>query len=103
MIVELVFFALPPGTDAGGALALYRQSAEKWLANPDLIEKYYIFDEEQGHGGGVYIWPSRAAAARWHGEDYRRMIASLYGSEPRIHILDALLRVEPGAGGISEL
>lgn len=102
MIVEIVVFDLPAGTDKPAALALYRQSAEKWLTNPDLMEKYYFFNEEQGQGGGVYIWPSREAAKRWHGEEYRRMIAALYGSAPRIHVFDALLRLEPGVGAITE-
>ncbi len=102
MIVEIVFFDLPPGTDRDAALALYRQSAGKWLANPDLIEKYYYFDQEKRLGGGVYIWPTRDAAERWHGEDYRRMIGSLYGSEPRIQILDALIHVDPVASKLAE-
>ncbi len=103
MIVEIVFIDLPPGTDRAAALALYRQSAGGWLANPDLIEKCYFFDEAAGLGGGVYFWPSRAAAERWHGEVYRRMAASLYGSEPRIQRLDALMRVDPKTASLAEL
>jgi hypothetical protein len=43
MITELVFFDLPKGTTRTQALELYRKSAEPWLRNPDLIEKYYFF------------------------------------------------------------
>jgi hypothetical protein len=102
MITELVFFDLPKGTTRTQALELYRKSAEQWLRNPDLIEKYYFFDGESCIGGGVYIWNSREAAARWHGEDYKSRVRSVYGSAPRIQILDALIHVDPKRGLISE-
>lgn len=102
MIIEIVFFDLPPGADRAAALALYRQSAGKWLANPDLVEKFYFFDTAQCLGGGVYVWRSREAASRWRGEDYRETIRSLYGSEPRIQILDALICVDPVGGKVTE-
>ncbi len=103
MIAEIVTFDLPPGTDRAATLALYRQSAAKWIANPDLIEKFYFFEAGSCVGGGVYFWRSREAANRWHGEDYRGMVRSLYGSEPRIQILDALMHVDPVAGTCTEL
>jgi hypothetical protein len=103
MIAEIVDFDLPPGTDRGAALALYRQSAMKWVANPDLIEKFYFFEKSGCVGGGVYFWRSHEAANRWHGEDYRGMVRSLYGSEPRIRILDALMHVDAVAGTCTEL
>ena len=103
MIAEIVYFDLPPGTDRAAALALYRQSAVKWIANPDLIEKFYFFEAVNCVGGGVYFWPSREAANRWHGEEYRGMVRSLYGSESRVQILDALMHVDPIAGTCTEL
>ncbi len=103
MIVEIVKFELPAGTTRADALALYRKSAPQWLANRDLAQKYYFFDPVRCVGGGVYIWRSREAAERWHGEDYRRMVGSLYGAEPQIEILDALIHVDPSAGALAEL
>ncbi|MGO9772650.1 MAG: hypothetical protein ACLPSW_24480 [Roseiarcus sp.] len=103
MVTEIVFFALPKGTTRADALALYRRTADKWLANPDLVEKYYFFDEERSLGGGVYVWRTREAARRWHGEEYQRMVQSLYGAPPRMQILDALIHVDPIAGRIEEL
>lgn len=97
MIVELVLFDLPAGATRATAMALYEKTAARWTENPDLIEKYYYFDPETGEGGGVYVWPDRAAAERWHGPDYRKMIADTYGASPRIRLLDALMHVAPGA------
>ena len=102
MIVEIVFFDLPPQTTREATAELYSRTAAKWLTNPDLVQKYYFFDEPRMRGGGVYIWRSREAAEHWHGDDYRRMIRSLYGSEPRIEILDALIHVDPGQAEITQ-
>lgn len=98
MITEIIFFDLPAGTDRAAVTALYEVTAESWAKNPDLIEKYYFFDEQSATGGGVYIWRDRAAAQRWHGEDYVRMVRERYGAPPRIQILDAVVHVDAVAG-----
>ncbi len=103
MITELVFIDLPKGTTRALALAMYRQTAESWRANTDLVEKYYFFDEERSIGGGVYIWPSRAEAETWHGDAYKEKVLSIYGAPPRIQILDALIHVDPRRGLLQEL
>ena len=95
-LLEWIEFDLPPGTTRAEALALYRGTATVWAANPDLVGKTYTFNEATSTGGGLYIWRSREAAARWHGEDYRRVIRSRYGSEPRIRMTDAVLEVTDG-------
>jgi hypothetical protein len=65
MITEIVFIELPKGSKRADALAIYRKTADKWRTNPGLIEKYYFFDVERCLGGGVDVWPDRAAARRW--------------------------------------
>jgi hypothetical protein len=103
MIVEIVQFNLPSGTNRAEATELYRRSAAVWVKNKDLIQKYYFYDGAARQGGGVYIWPSREAAQRWHGEDYRETVHRTYGSMPRIEMLDALLHVDTAAGTVRVL
>ena len=103
MITEIVFFDLPSGTTRDTAMALYRKTSDKWVSNPGLIEKYYFFDDEKNLGGGVYIWPDREAASRWHGAEYEALVERIYGTRPRIQILDALIHVDPRTGCIEEL
>jgi hypothetical protein len=103
MIVEIVHFDLPSGTDRTKAQELYRGSAAGWVTNKDLIEKYYFYNEADCRGGGVYIWTSREAAQGWHGEEYRDMVRRTYGSVPSIEVLDALLHVDPAAGEVRAL
>jgi hypothetical protein len=60
-----------------------------------LIQKYYFFDALKNRGGGVYIWKSVEAAKRWHGDEYKQRIKSLYGSElVEFHYYDTLLVVD---------
>ena len=103
MITEIVFFDLPKGITRADVTKLYETTAPKWAVNEDLYEKYYFFDEEKSLGGGIYVWKSREAAARWHGSEYYRMIEDLYGSSPRIQILDAIIRVDSLAGTVHHL
>jgi hypothetical protein len=102
MVVELVLFDLPPGTTRANAAAMYRKTAEKWLANPDLVQKYYFFDPAGPTGGGVYVWRNRAAVQRWHGKEYARMVQDLYGAAARTQIFDAVMHVDPVDGRINE-
>ena len=103
MITEIVLIDLPAGTTRADALAIYRTTTERWVSNPELIEKYYFFDEATHQGGGVYIWPSREAAQRGHGPDYVAMVEAKYGSPPRFQIFDALIHIDPAGGAVKEL
>jgi len=102
MITELVFFDLPRGITRAEVMAKYRQTAPAWSQNEDLVHKFYFFDAAKNRGGGVYIWKTRAAAQRWHGEAYRERIRALYGSAPTMTYLDTLLVVDNVLDRVSE-
>ena len=91
MITELVVFGLPNGITREEVMAKYRQTVPAWSKNVDLLHKFYFFDVAKSQGGGVYIWKTREAADRWHGEEYRARIRALYGSEPTMTYLDTLV------------
>jgi hypothetical protein len=86
MISEIVTFKLRAGMTRAELVALYRRTAPVWRSNPDCIRKCYLFDADNHLGGGAYLWKNLAAAKRAHGEDWRRMINDLYGSEGQISI-----------------
>ena len=65
MILELVLFKSPPGMDRAAVLEDAKHTIPRWRANPDLLRKHYLLSED-GYGGGVYIWPSKAAAQKGH-------------------------------------
>lgn len=86
MISEIVTFKLKPGMTRAEVVAIYRKTSAIWRANPDCIRKCYLFDGERRLGGGMYLWKNLDAAKRAHGENWRRMINDLYGSEDEISI-----------------
>lgn len=102
MITELVFFDLPKGITREEVMAKYRQTAPAWSRNEDLVHKFYFFDPAKNHGGGVYIWKTIEAAHRWHGQEYRDRIRTLYGSEPTMTYLDTLVVVDNVLKQVSE-
>jgi hypothetical protein len=102
MITELVFIDLPKGITREEVMAKYRQTAAAWSRNEDLVHKFYFFDAAKSQGGGVYIWKTRDAAYRWHGEEYRSRIRALYGSEPRMSCFDTLLVIDNVLKQVSE-
>jgi hypothetical protein len=102
MITEIVLFGLPKGISRDEVMAKYRQTAPAWSKNEDLVRKYYFFNSAESVGGGVYVWKDKAAALRWHGEEYRGRIRALYGYEPQMTYFDTLLTVDNVLGRVSE-
>src|SRR5262249_60524897 len=70
MILELVLFKSPPGMDRAAVLEDAKHTIPRWRANPDLLRKHYLLSED-GYGGGVYTWPSKAAAQKGHDAAWR--------------------------------
>src|SRR5262249_31985206 len=60
----------PPGMDRAAVLEDAKHTIPRWRANPDLLRKHYLLSED-GYGGGVYIWPSKAAAQKGHDAAWR--------------------------------
>lgn len=82
MITAIVRFKLPPGVTLAEATKLFEGSAPRYRKLPELVRKYYLFEE--GTGGGVYLWKSREAAERVYTAEWKRTIADRYGAEPEI-------------------
>jgi hypothetical protein len=95
VVTTIVFFKLAAGIDRRALVERYESTAKKWVENPDLIEKWYFYNEQAHEGGGIYIWKNLEAAKHWLGADYQATIERLYGYPPRIQFLDAVMRVDP--------
>ena len=88
MITEIVLFRLPDGMDRKEAIAKYRLSIPTWQANPDLIRKAFLFDENSRRGGGVYHWKSIEAAKLAHDPDFQKRIQATFGSQPEFQYFE---------------
>ena len=82
MMIEVITFGLPDGMTREDVIRNYKETTEKWRNVGELIRKSYLYDEEARLGGGVYHWKSVEAADHWHGEEWRRFVRELYGSDP---------------------
>ena len=71
MIVELVTFKAPPGADWDAILADARAVIPRWRANPDLVRKHFLLSDDGQECGGLYVWPTRAAAEAAHDAAWR--------------------------------
>ena len=101
MIVELVLFKSPPGMDRAGVLEDAKRTIPRWRANSDLVRKHYLLGDD-GCGGGVYIWPSKAAAERGHDAAWREDVKTRTGAEPVIRYFDLLMVVDNENGSVTE-
>jgi hypothetical protein len=98
MIVEIVTFELPEGMGREAVLALYQATVPRWQANPELVRKYYLYDGENGLGGGVYLWPSVEAAQAAHDAAWCARAEEMYGAPPRFQYFEAPLIVDNSKG-----
>ncbi len=94
MITEIVTFDLSEGMSREEVLARYEATLPRWRANADLIRKTYLYDPAGNRGGGIYLWPSVAAAKAAHDADWCRMAEETYGSAPRFDYFETPLIVE---------
>src|SRR5580704_10270019 len=95
MISEIVLFRLPEGMSRADAMA--RARVPTWQANPDLIHKAFLFDEESRRGGGVYLWKNIEAAKKAHGPAFEDAIQSIFGSKPEFQYFEAPIVIDNAA------
>ena len=96
MIVEVVMFDAPKGQDRAHTLEDARHTIPKWSSNKDLVRKHFLLGlgEAEGTGGGIYIWPSIAAAQQAHDEAWRQSVIKRTGSAPTIRYYDLFLMID---------
>lgn len=101
MILELVLFPSPTA-DRDAVLADARTVVARWRADPELVRKHFVLSEDGTTGGGVYLWPSRAAAERAHDAAWRAGVIARTGAEPTIRYFDLLMVIDNEAGQVVE-
>jgi hypothetical protein len=101
MILELVLFKSPPSMDRAAVLEDAKHTIPRWRANPDLLRKHYLLSED-GYAGGVYIWPSKAAAQKGHDAAWRDSVRQRTGAEPVIRYFDLLMVVDNENDSVTE-
>ena len=94
MITAIVNFRLPPEIDGDKAADLFKSSAPKYRGLKGLVRKYYLFDDKNRIGGGVYLWKSRADAEAVYTPQWQAYIAERYGAAPDIRYFETAVVVD---------
>ncbi|MGB8624508.1 MAG: hypothetical protein WCD16_16990 [Paracoccaceae bacterium] len=99
MITEIVTFRIDPGLGRDEVLARYEETMPAWQENPELVRKMYLYDEEAGQGGGVYLWNSIDAAKRAHDAAWCDRAEATYGSRPQFAYFETPFIIEGRSAG----
>jgi hypothetical protein len=102
MIVEIVTFRALPGANWQAILADARTTLPRWRGNPELHRKHYVLSEDGKTSGGVYIWPTRAAAEEAHDATWRANVEKRTGAAPTIVYFDLMMLLDNEAGSVTE-
>jgi len=102
MITALVQFKVKDGTTRDEVFTNMKNVAPKFEGMPGLIRKNFVFDGDNGVGGGVYTWENREAAEKVYAEGgpWRAAIRNLYGVDPEITIFETPVIVDNEVGRI---
>ena len=68
MITALVQFKVKDGATRDEVFTNMKNVAPKFEGMPGLIRKNFVFDGDNGVGGGVYTWETREAAEKVYAE-----------------------------------
>ena len=101
MITEIITLKLPSGLTRTEVMANFERTAPCWRNNPQLIRKHYLFDEQKGIVGGVYLWKDKAHALKWHGTEFCEQAKRDYGATPKIQFFETPIVVDNVAGEIT--
>lgn len=102
MYTEIVTFRIGENMSRSDVVALYEKSVPTWKANRDLLHKSFLFDEESGTCGGVYLWRSMDAAREAHGEAFCSRIGAIFGSAPEFRYFESPVVINNYAGAEAE-
>ena len=97
MITEIVSWRLPEGMTREDVTAKFRASVPTWQANPDLIHKAFLFDQESRRVGGVYLWKTIDAAKQAHGPAFQERINAVFGAKPEFQYFETPIVIDNAA------
>jgi hypothetical protein len=102
MITAIVQFKVGLGADKAQIFENMKKVAPKFEGMPNLIRKNFLFDGDNGVGGGVYTWESREAAEAVYAEGgpWRQSIRDIYGVDPDITYFETPVIVDNKMGEI---
>lgn len=94
MITAIVTARIPEGMTYEKYVENTKRIAPNFQSIPGLVRKYFLFSEEQGLGGGVYLWQSREDADRCYAGVWRENFVRIFGVQPDIAFFNSPIVVD---------
>lgn len=95
MIIQIVKFKTDLSEDEFRRIAESR--APQYRALPGLRQKYYVYENQTGEFGGIYLWDSLEALHEFRQSELARSIPTAYKivGESRVEIFNLLFPLRP--------
>lgn len=100
MITAVVSAKIPEGMTYEKYAEGVSRIAPNFQSIPGLVRKYFLFSEEQGLGGGVYLWRTREDAEKCYAGVWRENFMKIFGVEPTIVFFKSPVVVDNAVGEI---
>lgn len=94
MPIAVIEFRPGKPLSAEEAIALFEQTAPRYLGLPDLVRKHYFRRDAGDVVGAIYEWRSRAAGEAVYAGEWRERVVAHYGAEPQIIWLETPIVVD---------
>lgn len=96
MIVQFVQFETPLSEEE--VIAIAQERLPEFQAIPALLQKYYVKLAKPNHYGGLYIWESAEALAKFRESDLAKSIPAAYKvvGAPDIGVFDVMFPLRTG-------
>jgi diadenosine tetraphosphatase ApaH/serine/threonine PP2A family protein phosphatase len=98
LITVIVKYVLPQPVPRAALLQQFRQAEATFRAVPQLIRKYFCYDEPAHTGHSVYLWESEAAARAFFDAAFVAHMRQKFGATPELLFVDTLMVVDNEQG-----
>jgi|TARA_B100000315_G_scaffold249626_2_gene281140 hypothetical protein len=99
MITVLVRFKLPDGVGSEQYKKTAEEAAPRFQGMQGLKTKYFLYNEE-GYGGGFYVWESREQAEALYTEGWADAMQERMASRPEVTYFETSVVVDNESGAI---
>ncbi|MGI9229746.1 MAG: hypothetical protein ACR2P9_07805 [Gammaproteobacteria bacterium] len=98
MYTVLVKYVLPKPTPRATMVDNFKAAEERFRSVPDLLRKYFAYDEAEHTGHSVYLWKSEKAARDFFNDEFIALFKEKFGTTPELFYVDTLMVVDNEAG-----
>lgn len=97
MYTVLVKYELPEARSRAEMMEAFKAAEVRFRSVPQLIRKYFCYDEAAHTGHSVYLWENREAAEAFFNEQLIEEFKIIFGTTPKLFMVDTLMVIDNAA------